>query len=248
MSQSEFSGKTVLITGAGSGIGRATALAFAKHQANLILIGRNADRLSSTAREVEKAGGRADVVGLDLTNDAKVGEFFSKLKHLDYAVNNAGIEGRIAEISDVTMQDFDEAMNINLRALFQCVSEEVKHLRKNKKKGAIVNVSSIAGIVGIPTSSLYVAGKHAVIGLTKSVALEQIKNGIRVNVVCPGGVSTPMLERIYPEGLEPAAERHPIGRIAKPEEIAESILWLCSEKSSFVVGHSLVVDGGRTVE
>ncbi len=246
--QNEFKGKTALITGAGTGIGRAVAIGFAKEAANVILIGRNRDNLTETAKDVRSAGGHVEIVAMDLTNEKEVAHFFSKLGTLDYAINNAGTEGRIAEISEITMNDFDEAMNINVRALFQCVAEEVKHFRKHKKPGAIVNLSSVAGVVGIPTSSLYVAGKHAVIGLTKSVALEQIRNGIRVNAVCPGGVATPMMERIFPDGLDDIGKSYPIGRIAKPDEIAQSILWLCSEKSSYVVGHSLIVDGGRTAE
>jgi NAD(P)-dependent dehydrogenase (short-subunit alcohol dehydrogenase family) len=244
----EFEGKTALITGAGTGIGRAVAIGFAKAGANVILIGRNRETLASTAKEVQSIGGHAEIFPMDLTNENDVAAFFSKLSNLDYAVNNAGTEGRIAEISEISMADYDDAMTINVRALFQCVSEEVKYFRKNKKPGAIVNLSSVAGIVGIPTSSLYVASKHAVIGLTKAVALEQIRNGIRVNAVCPGGVATPMMERIFHEGLDQVGKSYPIGRMAEPEEIAQSILWLCSEKSSYVVGHAMLVDGGRTAE
>ena len=244
----EFSGKTALITGAGTGIGRAVAVGFAKLGADVIIVSRNREMLEQTAKDVAAAGGKAEIADFDLTDEAKTTSFFAGIKKLDFAVNNAGTEGRIDDISNLTMQDFDDTMNINVRALFQCVMEEVKFFRKNKVRGAIVNLSSVAGIVGIPTSSLYVASKHAVIGLTKAVALEQIKYGIRVNAVLPGGVDTPMMERIFPEGLTAIGSSYPIGRIAKPAEIAESILWLCSDKSSYVVGHSLTVDGGRTAE
>ena len=246
--ESEFGGKTVLVTGGGTGIGRATAIAFARQGAHLILIGRTRSTLDDSAAEVRKWGGTADVAQFDLCDEKKTHQFFTNIKHLDVAVNNAGTEGRIAEISQLRMQDFDEAMTGNVRSLFQCLQEEINVFRRTRAHGSIVNVSSVAGMIGIPTSSLYVASKHAVIGLTKSVALEQIRHGIRINTVCPGGVATPMLERIFPGGLDPVGQTYPIGRVAKPEEIADAILWLCSRHSSYVVGHSLVVDGGRTVE
>lgn len=244
----EFHGKTVLITGASSGIGKAVAMSFARHQAKLLLVGRNRINLEATASSARTLGAEAEVVVLDLADQSNVTRFFSGITELDVAINNAGTEGRIDDIVDLTLSHFDDVMNINVRALFQCLQAEVSLMRKTQRPGVIVNVSSIAGLIGIPTSSLYVASKHAVIGLTKAVALEQIQHGIRINAVCPGGVETPMLERIFPGNVDAAGAGHPIGRNARPSEIADSILWLASRASSFVVGHSLVVDGGRTAQ
>lgn len=247
--RAEFSGKKILITGSGSGIGRATALAFARHGSHLVLCGRNAANLGETGDLAQSAGAaQVDLEVVNLCEAAAVEALFQRLDRFDVAVNNAGIEGRIDDTTHLTLADFDEVMNINVRALWHCLKLEVGLLRRLGRPGAIVNVSSVAGLIGIPTSSLYVASKHAVIGFTKAVALEQIRNGIRVNALCPGSVETPMLNRIFPTGLESLGASHPIGRLATPDEMAEAILWLASEKSSYVVGHSLVVDGGRSIE
>jgi NAD(P)-dependent dehydrogenase (short-subunit alcohol dehydrogenase family) len=247
-----FKNKTALITGAGSGIGKAIALAFAKEQANLILIGRNQSNLESLAEECKKLGVQCEVFILDVANEAQVKEFFiniNKNHKFEIAVNNAGIEGKIADTIELNLGNYDEVMNTNVRGLWQFMQEEILHFRKNNIKGNIVNMSSIAGILALPNSSLYVASKHAVIGLTKTVALEQIRNGIRINAVCPGAVHTPMLERVMgSEKIENILKNQPIGRIAAPSEIADAVVYLASERSSYVVGHSLVVDGGISID
>jgi NAD(P)-dependent dehydrogenase (short-subunit alcohol dehydrogenase family) len=248
MSYDEFKNKTVLITGAGSGIGLATAELFASLGAHVVLNGRDVKRLKKAEAACEKLGdGKVTVFAADLTDPKKVTELFKSLKDLDVAVNNAGFEGQIGEIADLSLEDFDAAMGINVRALFQCMQEEIKFFRKKKKPGAIVNVSSIAALIGLPSSSLYVAAKHAVNGLTKAAALEQIQYKIRINAVCPGATETGMLSRIYKGDLKAAAASNPIGRLGEPKEIADAIAWLASGHSSFVVGHCLVADGGRTV-
>lgn len=247
-----FQNKTALITGAGSGIGKAIALAFAKEQANLILIGRNQSHLQSLADECKKLSVQCEVFIVDVANEAQVKDFFNKINKnhkFEIAVNNAGIEGKIADTAELNLSNYDEVMNTNVRGLWQFMQEEILHFRKNNIKGNIVNMSSIAGILALPNSSLYVASKHAVIGLTKTVALEQIRNGIRINAVCPGAVHTPMLERVMgSEKIENILKNQPIGRIAAPSEIADAVVYLASERSSYVVGHSLVVDGGISID
>jgi NAD(P)-dependent dehydrogenase (short-subunit alcohol dehydrogenase family) len=244
-----FQDKTVLITGAGSGIGKAIALAFAKEQANLILVGRNQSRLETLARECKAFDVSIETFSVDVSNETQVREFFSRNIKFEIAVNNAGIEGKIGDTAELSLKDFDEVMNTNVRGLWQFMQEEIKHFRQSNCKGAVVNVSSIAGILALPNSSLYVASKHAVIGLTKTVALEQIRYGIRINAVCPGAVHTPMLERVMGSTkIENILKNQPIGRIAAPSEIADAVMYLASERASYVVGHSLVVDGGLSVD
>jgi NAD(P)-dependent dehydrogenase (short-subunit alcohol dehydrogenase family) len=244
-----FHNRTALITGAGSGIGRAIALAFAKEQANLILIGRNLPHLESLLKECRLLGVESEIFIVDVANENQVKEFFNKNKKFDIAINNAGIEGKIGDTTELSLNDFDEVMRTNTRALWQFIQEEVLYFRKNKIKGSIVNISSIAGILALPNSSLYTASKHAVIGLTKTVALEQIRHGIRINSVCPGAVHTPMLQRVMgSEKIEGILKNQPIGRLAAPSEIAEAVLFLASEKASYIVGHSLVVDGGLSID
>lgn len=245
MSSYGLSGKTVLITGASSGIGAAAARLFANEGAKLILLGRDAKRLQALKIEIAQASAQA--FAFDITNEVALADCFQQIKTLDIAINNAGYEGAIGDITDLTLKDFDEAMNVNVRALWNCMQHEIKYFRGKGQAGTIVNVSSIAGHIALPTSSLYVGAKHAVNGLTKSLAIEQIPFKIRINAVSPGGVETPMLKRIFEDGFQPVIESTPLGRIAKPMEIAEAIVWLASERSSFVVGENLVIDGGRTV-
>jgi NAD(P)-dependent dehydrogenase (short-subunit alcohol dehydrogenase family) len=240
--------KKVLITGAGSGIGKATAIKFAQKQSQLILVGRTLHKLNEVGDICKKLTNKVELVCLDLTNDAEVRSLFSEDREFDIAINNAGIEGVIADTVDLSVKDFDIIINNNVKSLWQCLSAEIRHLRSKRKAGNIVNVSSIAGILGIPQSSLYCMSKHAIIGLTKSVALEQIAHNIRINSICPGAVNTPMLERVMaPQKSDSYIKSQPIGRLADTVEIAEAIYWLASEKSSYVVGHSLVVDGGISV-
>ena len=243
----DLAGKIVLVTGASSGIGTATALAFAERGSHLILTGRNLDALVDVSVKAKAFGVKAQVEALDITDDAKLAKFLSAVDY-DIAVNNAGIEGKIADTTALSLADFDEVMDVNVRSLWQCLQGEVAHFRARRKSGAIVNVSSVAGLSGIPTSSLYVASKHAVVGLTKAVALEQIPHGIRINAVCPGLIETPMLDRVYPNGYGQVAAQHPVGRPGRPGEVAELIVWLASAASSFVVGQALAVDGGRTAQ
>lgn len=244
-----FQNKTVLITGAGSGIGKAIALAFAKEKANLILIGRNQARLELLNQECAALGVAVETFSIDVTNENQVRDFFAENKKFEVAVNNAGIEGKIGDTTELTLKDYDEVMNTNVRGLWQFLQAEVTVMRQNQIKGSIVNISSVAGLLAFPNSSLYAASKHAVIGLTKAVALEQIRFGIRVNTVCPGAIHTPMLERIMgPDKVQGILKNQPIGRIANPSEVADAVVYLASEKASYVVGHSMVVDGGISID
>lgn len=249
----EFSDKSVLITGASEGIGRATARVFATRGADLILVARNEQRLDDLKRELVAAHDvKVQIHPLDLRDAPAVDAFFSKLEKqgepFDFAVNNAGFEGRIADLNELNMEDYEAVFDVNVRAVWQCLKHEITHFRGRKKAGAIVNVASILGFMGIAGSSLYVASKHAVIGFTKAAAVEQSKHGIRVNCVSPGATDTPMIRRVLGRddvdfvGLEPSQ------RMTAPEEIARSIAWLCSTESQNIIGHNLVIDGGRTVQ
>lgn len=246
MSSRSFAGKTVFISGSGSGIGEATALLFAKEGANLVLVGRRLEALEEVSRKAQKFGANVNVHSLDINNSVECRKLISSLPHLDIAVNNAGIEGSIGDTLDLSEADFDAVMNTNVKSLWVCMQEQVRWFRSQNKIGNIINISSIAGFRSFPHSSLYAASKHAVIGLSQSVALEQIQFGIRINIVSPGAIDTAMLRRIFPEGLSSLSDSQPLKRIGNPAEIAEAIAWLASESSSFVVGHNLVVDGGKT--
>jgi NAD(P)-dependent dehydrogenase (short-subunit alcohol dehydrogenase family) len=244
-----FQNKSVLITGAGSGIGRAIAIAFAKEKASLILIGRNQAHLESLRQECSALGTTVESFCVDVTHENEVRDFFALNKKFEIAVNNAGIEGKIGDTTELNLKDYDEVMNTNVRGLWQFLQAEVCMMRKNQIKGSIINISSVAGLIGFPNSSLYAASKHAVIGLTKAVALEQIRFGIRVNAVCPGAIHTPMLERVMgSDKVEGSLKNQPIGRIAQPSEVADAVVYLASDKASYVVGHSMVVDGGIAID
>ncbi len=256
----EFKNKTYLITGAGSGIGRATAKLFYSQGANLILVGRQKSKLESLQSELSKLDlnekstnekGTVEIYSFDLSQTQQIDSLYQNFNKkdliIDGYVNNAAIEGKIGSIDTLTLADFDECYNINVKSLWYSMQKQVQLFLKNKNQGTIVNISSIAGFKAIPESSLYVSSKHAVLGITKSVALEQIKHGIRVNAVCPGPVDTPMLDRIIADRKYKYENSLPTKRSAKPEEIGEAILWLSSPKSSYVVGSSFVVDGGTTI-
>ncbi len=250
---SEFQGKVVLITGGTSGIGTATAGAFAREGAKVVITGRRKDKGNEVVEAIKSDGGeaaffKADVqIAEDVKNMvAKTIETFGKL---DIAVNNAGVEQNFTPLADQTEDDYQFVMDTNVKGVWLSMKEEIPAMLE-AGGGAIVNVSSVAGVIGMPTIPLYIASKHAVIGLTKSIALEYAQHGIRVNVVLPGAIETPMVDRFAKdeETLQYLNSLHPIGRVGKPSEVADSILWLCSDKSSFVTGTSVRVDGGFTAQ
>lgn len=247
-------GKVAMVTGAGAGIGRATALKFAEEGAKVVVSDVDRDGADGTVAEIEKAGGEAVMIACDVSDPAAVEALVSgtvkAFGRLDCACNNAGIEGRIVPLADQALQDFDRVIAVNLRGVFVCLQAEIRQMLTSGG-GAIVNLASVAGLIGFPGLSPYVASKHAVNGLTKNAALEYGKAGIRVNSICPGGVDTRMLDSLAEQatgGAQTTREMmdplHPIGRIGTPEEVAELIVWLSSPRAAFVTGANIPIDGG----
>ncbi len=250
--QREFEGKVALITGGGSGIGRATAVKFAAKGAQVVVADIDLHGGKETVQMIHECNDEAIFVRVDVAEEASVialiEQAIDTYGRLDYAVNNAGIEGRTAAIGDLASADFDHTIAVNLRGVWLCMKYELPHLLETG--GAIVNMASIAGLIGFAGSSAYVASKHGVIGLTKTAALEYSKQGVRVNAISPGVIMTPMIDRFATQSgvLEALEQAHPIGRTGTAEEVADAALWLCSEKSSFVTGVALPVDGGYVAQ
>ncbi|MEJ8858291.1 SDR family oxidoreductase [Variovorax robiniae] len=248
----DFSGKAVLITGAGGGIGRATALAFAKAGARLMLSDIDLAAVEETASLARAQGGEATARQVDVTREAEVAAMVAATVaawgRLDCAFNNAGIEIETTLITEADESVYDRIMGVNVKGVWLCLKHELRQMVA-QGRGAIVNTASVAGLKGAPRLATYGASKHAVIGLTKSTAAEFGKKNIRINAVCPGVIRTPMAQRwaqVDPEIPARMAALHPIGRIGEPEEVAATVLWLCSDAASFVTGHSQTVDGGFT--
>jgi len=242
--------KVSIITGGSSGIGRATAVALAKEGVKVAVAARRAKEGEETVRLVKEAGSEGIFMKTDVANEDDVRSLVDKTVktygRLDYAFNNAGTEETMTSLVDQTSDVFDQIMNVNVKGVWLCMKYEIPQMIRTEG-GAIVNMSSVAGVMGFPQMPIYVASKHAVLGLTKSAALEYAKSGIRINAVAPGGVETDMLERVGEDNkqfVETLKSMHPIGRIGDPEEIANAVVWLLSDKASFVLGHTLLLDGG----
>ena len=248
----EFEGKVALVTGGGSGIGRATALAFARDGARVVIGNRNVQRGEETVSMIRAAGGTASFRGTDVLVaadiEALVKHAVSEYGGLDLAFNNAGIEGEPRPLAEQTEANYDAVMDINVKGVWLSMKYEIPRIL-DQGGGAIVNCSSVAGVIGFPGIGIYSASKHAVIGLTKAAALEYSAQGIRVNAVNPAVIDTEMVDRLA-DGMNMKKDDlttfHPIGRLGRVEEVAEAVLWLCSDKASFVTGHSLMVDDGFT--
>src|SRR5215510_2016450 len=246
--------KVALVTGGGSGIGRATALAFAREGAKVVVADVVVTGGEETVQMIKTAGGEAIFVKTDVAKPAEVEALVKKIVEtygrLDCAFNNAGIEGEATPTVEYSEEGWNRVIDINLKGVWLCMKHEIPQMLK-QGGGAIVNTASVAGLVGFAGLSAYVASKHAVNGLTKTAALEYAKSGIRVNSVCPGVIRTPMVERFFsanPQASESMAALEPVGRLGKPEEIAEAVVWLCSDAASFVTGLPMAVDGALTAQ
>ena len=248
--------KVALVTGGSSGIGQATAVALAKEGVKTVITGRSASGLQETAAKVRTAGGETHPLEADLMDPHAIEPLVAKADaafgRLDYVVNNAGAEGEVNVVADQRLESYEEVFATNVRAPFLIMKYAIPYLLK-QGGGAIVNLASGGGLVGVPGASIYCASKHAVMGLTKVAAIDYAKQGIRVNAVNPGGVDTPMLRKFFDSISDAHARKaareafdatHPIGRIATPEEVADAIVFLCSDRASNIVGIALPVDGG----
>lgn len=245
--------KVVIVTGGSTGIGKSASLAFAREGCRVIVAGRNSTTGNETVETIKLAGGEAFFIQTDVqsSNDVKklVSETVRIYGQLDYALNNAGVEGEGVPLLETTEEHWDSLINTNLKGVWLCLKYQIQQMIKQNKGGSIVNTSSVLGLVA-NRSSIYTASKHGVNGLTKSAALTYANKNIRVNAVCPGYIDTPMVVRAYSNNQEArsnAISRHPLGRLGTPEEVAEAIIWLCSDAASFVTGTMMNVDGGYSV-
>lgn len=254
---SRFADKVALVTGGGAGLGRAIALRLAEGGAKVVVAGRNEADGGEVVGAIAASGGQAQFVRTDVVQahevKALVASAIAAFGGLDIAVNNAGVEGSPAPITHAREEDFDRVIATNVKGVWLCMKYEILHM-KDHGGGAIVNVASMAGLVGVANLAPYVASKHAVMGLTKTAALEFGAQGVRVNAVCPGSVRTRMLDRLLaPAGdqqarvIEQMTRQYPVGRLGTPEEVADAVAWLCSSEASFVLGQGVAVDGGYTV-
>jgi NAD(P)-dependent dehydrogenase (short-subunit alcohol dehydrogenase family) len=243
-----FSDKVAIVTGASFGIGQATAIAFAKRGAKVAIVDWVEDQ--ETLRQIRAIQGEAIFIKCDVSQasqvEAMVQQVINTYGRIDFAFNNAGIEGAVAPIHECTEDNWNKTIGVNLTGVWLCMKYEIAQMLK-QGKGVIVNCASVAGLIGFPGLPAYVASKHAVVGLTKTAALENAKAGLRVNAVCPGVIRTPMIDRVTGKAKEVEKQyesMEPVGRMGDPSEVAEAVVWLCSDAASFVTGHAMPVDGG----
>ena len=246
----ECEGKVALVTGGTSGIGRETSVLFAKKGARVVVVGRREPEGKATVDLIRGAGGEGVFVQTDVSRASEVKALVEKTVEvfggLDYAFNNAGIEGNWVPIVEQTEEDWDRAIDINLKGTWLCLKFEIQQMLKQGRGGAIVNHSSVSGLIGSSGTTSYSASKHGVLGLTKAAALEVARNRIRVNAVCPAAIETPMADRLFggPDIRKKVLRFYPMGRFGEPLEVAEAVVWMCSSAAGFMTGQSLVLDGG----
>ena len=250
----EFYGKTVLVTGAGRGIGQAVASLFAAQGAFVVVCDLTTEASEATAENIRQGGGKAVAIACDVSNEGQVDALFERIiaeyGRIDCAVNNAGIDPELQLDPAWDIDQFDRVMGVNVRSIYMCMKREIDHMRA-EGGGIIVNMGSLASVTGVPFKPAYTASKHAILGLTRAAALFYARFGIRINVVCPGSVDTSLIAptlAIMPGGAEALNQGHPMGRMAQPSEIAEAVLWLCSPAASYVAGHAMMVDGGLSAQ
>ena len=245
----QFEGKVALVTGAGSGIGRASAITFAHEGAQMVVADIATECAEETVRLIEAAGGEATFAQADVSVGADTADLVAHAVRtygrLDYAHNNAGVLGQRAKTADCSEEEWDRIIGINLKGVWLCMRNEIPRMLESGG-GAIVNTASVSGVVGVRSFPAYVASKHGVAGLTKAAALDYARAGIRVNAVCPGFIDTPLVG--FTAGDDKRAEMLPMGRLGTPQEVAEAVVWLCSDAASYVTGHTMLVDGGMTAE
>lgn len=244
-------GKVALVTGGSSGIGKATAVLFAKYGAKVVIAARRVEEGEETRRQIINEGGEAIFIKTDVAQaqevESLVKQTVDTYGRLDFAFNNAGIIGSNDMVEELKEEDFLQVMQVNVIGVWLCMKYELQQMHR-QGKGVIINTSSVAGLNSGGTGAPYVASKHAVIGLTKAAARENAGKQIRINAVCPGLIRTPIIDEIKqvnPEMFEKLVQSYPMGRIGEPEEVAEAVVWLCSEGASFVTGHPFLIDGGR---
>ena len=242
-----FTGKVAFVTGAASGIGRATAVAFAAEGARVAILDLGEDALQPTAEAIRAGGGEVLVIACDVSKpeqvEAAVARTVETFGRLDIAFNNAGVENKAAPVAEIELDEWDRILDINLRGTFVCMKHELAQMVR-QGSGVIVNTSSGAGVRGVAGGAAYAASKHAIIGLTRSAALDYAKSNIRVNAVLPGNIETPMMDRFTGGDIQKAIDLEPVGRLGKPEEIADAVLWMSADLGAFVTGASISVDGG----
>ena len=252
MTKKRMENKVALVVGGSTGIGRATAVAFAKAGAKVVVASRGEKRGQETVELVKQAGTEGLFIQTDVSDKSSVknliGQTIDTYGRIDAAFNNAGIEGKTAPLIETDEDDFDSIINVNLKGVYLCLKYQIAAMLETG--GAIVNTASIGGVIGFPNTAIYCASKHGVIGLTKTAALELAKSNIRVNAIAPGAVQTDLLNRMSggEEAAEAIAQAIPNGRISSPDEISGAVIWLCSDEATYVNGHTLVIDGGFTIQ
>jgi NAD(P)-dependent dehydrogenase (short-subunit alcohol dehydrogenase family) len=242
-----FSDKVAFVTGAASGIGRATAVAFATEGARVAILDLTEDALAETADAVRNAGAEVLVIACDVSKpeqvEVAIRQVVETFGRLDIAFNNAGVENKAAPVAEIALDEWDRILDINLRGTFVCMKHELAQMVR-QGSGVIVNTSSGAGVRGVAGGASYASSKHAIIGLTKSAALDYAKQNIRVNAILPGNIETPMMDRFTDGDIQKAIDLEPVGRLGKPEEIADAVLWMSADLGGFVTGAAISVDGG----